>query len=403
MAGPDPETGVDNLREAVRLAKKYGDSEYIVHASVNLGACLDFLGLTAEARAWDRECVRDYAEQGLVGAAVDFQRCNLAGNLARVGEWDEAEAVLQRLRFSQHTGSVRLHQQVCSALFAVARGRYAEARAYVEAAEPMAAAFEELQFIAPLMWARLVIARAAGRDGEVFSVAQSLLDLEPVPAVLILYGDVAHWIVDAALGSDERDAVLRMVEVMQSRVAQVLDDADGLAARTRTERRRTCLWLAAERARLLAEDVPDDWSAVLDAGVEEPYVSEDLYLALRLADALIRAGEDSSKVLVPAYERAQGLGSPIAKDLAALARRGRIRLPGVKSDAAAGVVDHGLTEREREVLILLARGGTNRQIAEELFISAKTASVHVSNILGKLGAGNRTEAAAIARELGVTS
>ncbi|MGN6721066.1 MAG: helix-turn-helix transcriptional regulator [Marmoricola sp.] len=402
-AGPEPETGVDDLREAVRLAKDYGDSEYVVHASVNLGACLDFLGLTAEARAWDRECVRDYAEQGLVGAAVDFQRCNLAANLARVGEWDEAEALLRRLRFSQHAGNVRLHQLVCSAMLAVAHGRYEEARAYTEAAEPTARSFEELQFIAPLMWTRLVIAGATGRDVEAFSLAQSLLDLEPVPGVLALYGDASHWIVEAALRTNDADPALRMLEVMQSRIAQVLDDGDWLAPRIRAERRRTCLWLAAERARLLHQDVPDSWSAVLDAGVEEPYVSEDLYLALRLADALVRAGEDASKVLVPAYERAQNLGAPIAADLASLARRGRIRLPGVKSDAAAGVVDHGLTEREREVLVLLARGETNRQIAEELFISAKTASVHVSNILGKLGAGNRTEAAAIARELGVTS
>ena len=56
----------------------------------------------------------------------------------------------------------------------------------------------------------------------------------------------------------------------------------------------------------------------------------------------------------------------------------------------------GLTSREREVLELVAVGQTNRQIAESLFISEKTAGVHVSNILGELGAQGRTEAAAIA-------
>ena len=54
----------------------------------------------------------------------------------------------------------------------------------------------------------------------------------------------------------------------------------------------------------------------------------------------------------------------------------------------------GLTDREYQVLCLVAEGYTNRQIGEELFISEKTASVHVSNILTKLGAGNRSEAAA---------
>jgi DNA-binding NarL/FixJ family response regulator len=55
-----------------------------------------------------------------------------------------------------------------------------------------------------------------------------------------------------------------------------------------------------------------------------------------------------------------------------------------------------LTDREFEVLRLVAAGRSNRDIAADLFISAKTASVHVSNIMAKLGAANRTEAAAIA-------
>ena len=61
----------------------------------------------------------------------------------------------------------------------------------------------------------------------------------------------------------------------------------------------------------------------------------------------------------------------------------------------------GLTAREREVLALVALGRTNRQIAEELFISENTAGVHVSNILGKLGVAGRGEAAAVAYRLGL--
>ena len=59
----------------------------------------------------------------------------------------------------------------------------------------------------------------------------------------------------------------------------------------------------------------------------------------------------------------------------------------------------GLTPREAEVLSLVARGYTNREIAAALVISVKTASVHVSHILRKLGAPNRLEAAAIAHRL----
>jgi DNA-binding CsgD family transcriptional regulator len=60
-----------------------------------------------------------------------------------------------------------------------------------------------------------------------------------------------------------------------------------------------------------------------------------------------------------------------------------------------------LTPRERDVLALLAEGRTNRQIGGTLFISEKTASVHVSNILGKLGASGRAEAVAIAHRRGL--
>jgi len=62
-----------------------------------------------------------------------------------------------------------------------------------------------------------------------------------------------------------------------------------------------------------------------------------------------------------------------------------------------------LTPRELEVLRLVAEGHTNRAIGEELFMSEKTASVHVSRILGKLGVGGRVEAAAVAHRLGITS
>jgi DNA-binding NarL/FixJ family response regulator len=65
------------------------------------------------------------------------------------------------------------------------------------------------------------------------------------------------------------------------------------------------------------------------------------------------------------------------------------------------LASYGLTSREREVLLLLAAGRSNPQIAQTLFISPKTASVHVSNILGKLGLSSRVEAAGLISRLGV--
>ncbi|MFB9839836.1 response regulator transcription factor, partial [Actinoallomurus acaciae] len=86
---------------------------------------------------------------------------------------------------------------------------------------------------------------------------------------------------------------------------------------------------------------------------------------------------------------------PLRAEIDRLARRSRLTVAG----SAAGPPALGLTPREQEVLRLVAEGRSNRDIAEELFISAKTASVHVSNILGKLGVASRGEAAATAHRL----
>ena len=75
------------------------------------------------------------------------------------------------------------------------------------------------------------------------------------------------------------------------------------------------------------------------------------------------------------------------------------RSTGPSGSATSGAFD--LTPRELEVLELVASGQSNREIGEALFIAEKTAGVHVSNVLGKLGVARRTEAVAVAREHGL--
>ena len=124
----------------------------------------------------------------------------------------------------------------------------------------------------------------------------------------------------------------------------------------------------------------------------------------RLAEALVEAGrrDEAAAVWRAARDTASRLGAvPLGAALDDLARRARLD-PGNGNRGGHGDGSGGtspiaaLTDRERELLSLLARGMSNREIAAELFIAPKTASVHVSNILGKLGAASRTEAAAIA-------
>jgi DNA-binding NarL/FixJ family response regulator len=106
-----------------------------------------------------------------------------------------------------------------------------------------------------------------------------------------------------------------------------------------------------------------------------------------------RASREAAARLRRAAPIAERLGAaPLAAQIADLTRRA-----GSGGDAD----DPGLTSRELEVLRLVAAGQSNREIAAALVISPKTASVHVSNILAKLGAATRTEAAVKAHELGL--
>jgi DNA-binding CsgD family transcriptional regulator len=169
-------------------------------------------------------------------------------------------------------------------------------------------------------------------------------------------------------------------------------------------------WLAradAEYHRAAGHNTPEAWEAMLSE-FGPHYVYETARGRWRLAEALIEAGrtEEARPIWRAAAATATELGAaPLSAALDALARRARLDpgpvAVGRAADAGAGYLTESLTDRERDVLRLLARGQSNRQIGTELFISPKTASVHVSNILAKLAVTNRTEAAAIAHREGL--
>jgi len=164
-------------------------------------------------------------------------------------------------------------------------------------------------------------------------------------------------------------------------------------------------WLAraeAEWRRAQGDNDPAAWLAVLDT-FGPAFVYETARSRWRLAEALLEAGrrDEAQQEWQQATEAADQLGArPLLTALANLGRRGRLSHDQGRPGGQVNVL-RGLTAREHEVLRLLAAGRTNREIATELFIAPKTASVHVSNILAKLGAASRTEAAAIAHAEGI--
>ncbi len=148
--------------------------------------------------------------------------------------------------------------------------------------------------------------------------------------------------------------------------------------------------------------------AVHAAQGTRPYA--EAYARWRLAEALVMARGGRERATVEAraaHALATSLGAaPLAGEVERLAGAARLHLhqgDGPAPEApGTPAVPFGLTLREREVLVLVAAGLSNREIAERLYISPKTASVHVSNILGKMGVDGRVGAATLAQRLGLT-
>jgi DNA-binding CsgD family transcriptional regulator len=171
----------------------------------------------------------------------------------------------------------------------------------------------------------------------------------------------------------------------------------------------------AHHSRLTGRGDPDRWAEAATAWEDLSCPWPAAYAHWRQAEALLAAGVPRDQAAPPlrrAWTTASALKAQLLlAEVESLGRRARIELAPAPSPADGteredtpdtGLRRLGLTPRETEVLGLVAEGRTNRQIAEALFISDRTASVHVSNILTKLGVANRAEAAVAAHRLGLT-
>ncbi|MEO7352128.1 MAG: response regulator transcription factor, partial [Marmoricola sp.] len=195
----------------------------------------------------------------------------------------------------------------------------------------------------------------------------------------------------------ERDGVRVTAQRLVADAERVLDDRLDIDRPFAIEGRAWEVRLRAEQLRLdwllgAPVDVADligRWRATADVFAELGHPHEEARARTRLC-AVLRASGD-----VEGSQRE-----------AALARAAATRLGATPLLEELGVARSGtelgrLTPREREILLLVSSGRSNAEIGKQLFISAKTVSVHVSNVMSKLGAGSRTEAAALARSAGL--
>jgi DNA-binding CsgD family transcriptional regulator len=208
---------------------------------------------------------------------------------------------------------------------------------------------------------------------------------------------------DAAARARERGddaAVQRAIEQAEPLINQARQRAERGRPRRFTMGPEGLAWLArldVETARLHGSDDEAAWGRVAEA-FEGVSVYEAARARWRRAQLLARAGqrESARAVATQARQAAVRLGArPLIEALDDLARRGRFEV------AKPTPADAVLTRRERDVMALVAEGLTNRAIGERLFIAEKTASVHVSNVLAKLGASGRAEAVAIVTRHGL--
>lgn len=191
-------------------------------------------------------------------------------------------------------------------------------------------------------------------------------------------------------------AALRQGDVLLRRVERIIEGGYGRPGDLGPEGRAWHARAVAEHARLQGEPAVEQWQSTLDA-FGYGHVYEQARCRWRLADALVAAG-DRDGARVQAFEASASAEKMQAAPLrrAVAASISRARLAGPTTTAAAV-----LTGREREVLALVAEGMTNREIGTQLFISEKTASVHLSNLMAKLNVGSRTEAVTVAQRRGL--
>jgi DNA-binding CsgD family transcriptional regulator len=408
--------GLDFLREGLRLALGIDAPMIALTGFVNLSDALAFLGRYEEAADTAAEGLDVARRAGLTRTQGPYLMANQAEPLLRLGRWADVDRLLAQGLAVMPEGVFGGTLDVLRAELAAMRGRFDDATAALQAARRALGDTTDVQFLQPMHYIGALIALGRGdRPGAREEIAAGLAyGLAPWGS---RYAWPLLWLgmnIEADEATRARDRREDIPAASQRRRRELAALTEALSAPTPATRGYQAL-AAAEHAQAAGTDDPGVWSAAVAAwrSAREPYPLA--YTLLRLAEA--HMATDDRRAAAAAVQEAHAttdrLGAqPLADEAAALARRARLslgpameggeRAPAGQPATADELARFGLTDRERQVLLLLVDGRTNPQIAQELFISAKTASVYVSSILKKLGVRRREQAAAVARRLGVT-
>jgi DNA-binding CsgD family transcriptional regulator len=417
------EAGIADLEQGRDIATELGNVDDLGRVHANLATVLEMAGRSADAVEVflaGADVVRKFGALGRYGPSLLPDAANA---LLSLGRREEAERVLDEvfdldLRWPGHwvrpltiRGTLQLRTGDLVAARADFQRILEESRAPLDPqnATPVFAGLAETA-----IWdGRLADARAAAADGlevlatseEPFWITELCRTALAVEAAAAEQARARHASVDEQVA---RDLAAGLIE--RARVATTAPDVVPTPVV-----KANLLSAEAEWSRAIGPSDPGRWASSAQAWEALGYPWPAGYARWREAEALLAQGaprQAAGTALAKARMLASGLGARLlTAEIDSLGRRARIGLAlpaegGAPDDPAQGPAsatgELGLTPREREVLALVAEGRTNREIAEALFISDKTASVHVSNILAKLGVANRGQAAAVAHRLRLT-
>jgi DNA-binding CsgD family transcriptional regulator len=416
------EPGLENVRQALAIAHELKHITGIALAHAQLSGVLEALDRAEEAATVAVAGIETARQLGLERTFGLQLRGNAASALYALGRWDEAERLVRETSGLERVSNEGRLLLLTHIRIAVARGDFEAARsdlahlqAFQERGPSPAREGRELVPAAELaLWqGRPADARAAVDDGLAIG-GRGQLDISVV-ALLLLGLRAEADLAELARARREEDALAETQARGASLIRALRRRVNGIPAEARNATANAELAQGeAEHARLKGVDRPRHWTDAAAAWEANgrPYAAA--YARWREGAALIAGSGGRSAAAIAlsrAHAAATELGArPLREAIEGLAQRARVSLgsaAATEQDAvlAAGPAESAarlrLTAREREVLGLLADGRTNREIAEALFISPKTASVHVTNILGKLGVQRRVEAAGLAIRLGL--
>ena len=402
------EETVATCREAIDIALEIGAVEQAVRAYVNGSEALDQAGRVEEAIALAREGVEATASLGVARTWGAYLEGEIALRLIKLGQLEEAAERTQAALRGSPSGlaAASLHQALGA--IAARRGDEPAMQAALRVAGGHALDAGGGQWSAPTAAAAAELALWNGQPEVAHRIVAEALDVventEWVFYSAPVYALAAWALAERARQarpsrSEARAELLALRERFDAQLAQAPSSSPEVAAFR--------LQMEAELRRIEGAEADEAFEEARGRWAALGFPFHAALCTWRRAEALLAAGGDRTvarELLLEAHRTAVELGArPLAREIEALARRSRLALDAKEVDGAAdsAIERAGITPRELEVLALVAEGRTNREIGAALFISEKTASVHVSNILSKLGAANRGQAAAIAHQLGV--